>query len=488
MNNIYDYIIVGGGPCGLTLAWYLAKNNYKVVLLDKNESLGGAHRVDRVNGMVTEHSPRVYIENYFILQQILKEFGYSFYDLFTKYEDNLSNISDIRSHMNITEIITFIWYYIQYAFGISNDKITVLEFMDTYKFSNKAKKYIDNICRVTDGAGADRYTMYELYELINKNILYNVYQPKRPNDTHLFKIFNDELLKTGNVDIINNAEVESINENEIRYVKGSSVLKIKGNNIILAIPPELLLKIIKDTKTPRYIQDSMYINKGIKEWEQYNGIKNIERVINETKYETYISIMFHWDEKFNIEGNGSSTNTNWNILYIIQSNYTHFDNKNSKTAISTAISNMNGISPYLNKTPNECTKEELIQETFRQLNEKFLGILPKPSYSLISSDIYRKGDEWESPDKSFMLTKTGYLDIKFDIPNIYSVGTHSGNANYSITTMESAMQNAVDLLHKISPETKKQVQIYKQLITINRLIYILISVISLLIIYKVNQY
>ena len=52
MNNI---IIIGGGPCGMTLAWLLAKNNINVTLIDKNSSLGGCHRVTRQNNLFSEH-------------------------------------------------------------------------------------------------------------------------------------------------------------------------------------------------------------------------------------------------------------------------------------------------------------------------------------------------------------------------------------------------------------------------------------------------
>jgi phytoene dehydrogenase-like protein len=37
----YDVIIVGGGPSGLCNAAILAKNGKKVLLLEKNDQLGG---------------------------------------------------------------------------------------------------------------------------------------------------------------------------------------------------------------------------------------------------------------------------------------------------------------------------------------------------------------------------------------------------------------------------------------------------------------
>ena len=191
---MYDYTIIGSGPTGLTLALYLANLKKKVLIVEKENSIGGIHRVKRINGLFTEHGPRIYLDNYVNFMKILKLLGTSFNQIFSKYDFQISTIGGKSiSNFSIREIIIIIFNFININ-GI-NKKQSLLEFTTENNFSKIAVEYMDRLCRLTDGAGIDRYTTYEFIQIINQNALNSIYLPKLPNDIGLFKIWKKKITK-----------------------------------------------------------------------------------------------------------------------------------------------------------------------------------------------------------------------------------------------------------------------------------------------------
>jgi hypothetical protein len=54
-----------------------------------------------------------------------------------------------------------------------------------------------------------------IYKIINQNILYNIYQPKKPNDKNLFKLWKEKL-EERKVDIYLESEVQILLQSRIK--------------------------------------------------------------------------------------------------------------------------------------------------------------------------------------------------------------------------------------------------------------------------------
>ena len=81
-NSMSNLVVVGGGFAGLSAASFLAKEGHSVVLLEKNESLGGRCRSFKAEGFTFDMGPSWYwmpdvFDKYF------EHFGYKTEDLCT---------------------------------------------------------------------------------------------------------------------------------------------------------------------------------------------------------------------------------------------------------------------------------------------------------------------------------------------------------------------------------------------------------------------
>jgi hypothetical protein len=510
------YIIVGAGASGLTLAWYLSKYGKKVLIIEQNNKIGGCHKVNRVNGMFSEHGPRVYFDSFVNFIELLNDmnnfmndkkninnFGLSFYDVFVKYRFNLAlNASPIiLKHISFVEFTKLSIEFIKFILNKDKYKnITVLEFLNKNNFGNKIKKNIDLICRLSDGAGYDKFTLYEFFELINQTMFYLVYQPKKPNDILLFHKWKLVLEQTGNVKFLLNTKVVNIISNENKNItnlivrNNNKYINIYGKSFILAIPPKNLVNILNNVSSD-YIKNSFMNFNKLKKWE-----------LN-SRYIKYISLTFHWNRKIKLDDVIGITETDWMIGFVKMSDYMDFNDKRSQTVLSIVITNVNVKSKYLNKTANECNDEEIKKEIIRQLNGFYkIHKLPKPDHIIMETynddnndnkHNYENNDNkhnYENNDNkhnyqnySFILSKAGYLKngFKSKFNNLYTLGTHCGKSPYIMTTIESAITNAISLTHHLIPKSKENINIKTQFTLIDGLSIILFLFIYIIyLIYK----
>lgn len=478
-TDILTYIIIGAGPAGLTLAYCLGKLEQKVILIDREADVGGCHRVRRVDGLFSEHGPRIYVSNFNTLKMLLEKWDVQFDSVFTPYNFNISNIGgESIKHFYLRELLILAWYYFRFIISKNWAKQMQMEDLVTkHNFSKTTIDYIDRLCRLTDGGSISRYTVYEFFHLPNQNILYSIYQPILPNDVGLFKLWKEKLKETGNVELILNAEVVGLkgDSNKIKevFIKSEGKQLIyKADKVILAIPPENIVDILQRS-------GPIYQN-------AFGSYHSIKAFAGANNYSLYIPICFHWSKKLVLPKIWGFPKTSWGIAFITLSDYMTFAESESKTVISTAITIPEGVSEKLGKTAHQCNKQELIQEVFRQLKLSYPN-LPNYSKAIVSPEIYFKDKQWRTNDKAYFFTTNEKMNQKSkDIINLYNCGTHNGLADYAFTSMESAMANALELLYLLEPRSDKIYQ-RKRIWTINEVIglFLLVLIIGILFILKI---
>lgn len=479
---MYDLIIIGAGPAGLSLAHYLRKTYKKILIIEKESSIGGAHTVERVNyndeRLFSEHSPRVYIDNYTSFIEILEEIDYNFYDNFELYKFSSYDISrkTLLSTLSYYEIFILGLEFMKLVYDFDHGKNYNLKvFLTDKKFKPESIDVIDRLCRLTDGAGVEKFTINELLQIFNQNVFYNLYEPKTPNDLGLFKKWENFLKKSG-IEIKTDTVIEKINtiNDEVDSIVISSNNKIEEiscKKLVIATPPMQLVNILnKNEDKVKYC------------------FGDLENYAKNTEYNTYVSITFHWNKKIKVPHVHGFPFSDWGLIFINMSDYMKFNEKSSRTVISTTVSILNVKSKFTNKTANESTKDEVISEVFRQLKASLGKNLEDPTVSLMYNGVYydNKINEWKSDISGFISTMNqGFIDFDSKtIKGIYNVGIHNGHQKIKYTVLESSISNSIALACKLDPslEEKYKIRTPFDLTTFIRIILIFIAIILFLII------
>ena len=446
----YDHIIVGAGPSGLALAQVLSKVS-SVLLIEKRDFIGGCHGVTRVHdGIMTEHGPRIYIDNFLMFTQLLNDMGVQFDDMFVKY--NFSTVSMMLEAvrvLSLREIATLGWSFM--TLNDSYKQITLLEYLSSHDFSKASIDILDRIGRLTDGGSADTYTLFSFLQILNQNFLYGIYQPRVPNDVGLFRIWEDALVRRGVV-IMKNATIEEfvvdadssriagIALRDSREITKNKPVICGCRKIILACPPQEVQRILNQ-------HEELGAAFG----------PDFERFQEETQYLPYISVIYHWSSEIKVPKIWGYPRTSWGVGNIVLSDYMDFNDPRSKTVISTVITMPDAPSDALKVSANEIgDKHSVMKEVFRQLQQVYPD-LPEPDYQFLTQSAYDANQRrWVPFNHAFMTTTHGYVPNRSAVfDNLYNCGVQNGNSSYSFTSMESSVANAVHLATELQPEVKE---------------------------------
>lgn len=432
MDGKFDYLIIGAGPSALGLCFFLTlEKRPSIIVIERNKFIGGAHGVYRDQGVFSEHSPRVYSSNYLLFRKVLKEMNTDFFEIFKPYFFNISQIggNTLFKVLTLQESFDLFLEFSFFLFTGNTRNISVGDFMIETNFSKESIDMIDRLCRLTDGASKDNYTMLKFFNLFNQHFFYSLYQPSKPNDLLLFKIWKKYLESKGVVFLLGEEPVDCfLNDSNDKilsvFLKNGSY--ISGENFVFAINPHSLVKLFTQMKI-------------IDHW------KGLEKFSDSNKYIDYKSITFHWKEKLELEKVYGFPESDWGLVFINLSDYMDLNLEKYKGVISIGLTILDRKSKVIDKTVNESREEEIVLEVFRELKQVFGEELKFPDFYQINRD---------TDNISGFVENTGeFLPFENDyLKNVYTLGVYNGKSKYNFTTLESALQNSLALSKILSKE------------------------------------
>ena len=441
------YIIVGGGPTGLSLAYFLSKKKMiHVELYEKDKQLGGSWNSQWVNGEYwSENAPRVlgYDNN---TKLFLNEIGIKDSDIEPIYGNyfgsNFKIFSFIKEYFTISDYFIFLLATIKYKFYTINR--TMEEWFYISGLSKEAQKAIEIIC-ITVCDRPDNTNINDFFCSIGP---VNLKQFKDSNKWH--QLIENKLNNLNNVKIFKNTEVIKLNQNNnqivsiiIKNLQNNSRSTVYGDKFILATQSSGLLSVIKNS-------DNIVKNN----WINYIWFKNWCK----NTYYSGFSFQLHFKEKIKFPEKWCwSCKNDWTVIILPVSNWLKNKSKNSiiNTVWSCCIVDMETTSKFLNKTANQCNKDEVLNECMRQI--KGFYSIPEPHKITTSVGLIKKNNKWISKNTGFTQKKYGYLPMKGKIDNLFALGCFTEPTYPSISYMETAISSGINYLKKY----ESQIQIKK---------------------------
>jgi hypothetical protein len=414
---MYDYIIYGGGPTGITLGLLLSKN-YKVAIIEKKETLGGTWRVEWERGLFTEHSPKVTVNDSENFVKLMEEIGLDF-DKETEAvypaREKRGIIDFLLKNLSILDIIRLILVYIYYILtDIAPDK-TVKEWSEN--FSKKGKKGIDTLSILV----SDIPEKVMMEDFVNSFQFYKLLKLKDPENW--VKHATIELGKRG-VDIYYDLPITSLSIREGATVSIENNLGIKGHRHILTLPPLALYEVL--SKSDEEIRGN---------WG--NEEKVFDLLLN--SYYSSIGFQLHYNKKINVPENFCWHCETGGVA--LSYNRSAFSGGKIGTIISGTIVDQRNIKSEFHETHS--SSEKNLEESIKSVISNIINILGKYPDNItinkVNPSLIDGNQKYNSEDTAFVRTKRGILKPNGKLSGLYTVGSHNSKG---MSTINKAINNA----------------------------------------------
>ena len=425
----YDTIVVGAGPSGLTLATYLPG---RTLVLERDATIGGIHKVRRdVEGYFSEHGPRVYSGTFYNFKRVLQDIGLPWDQVFApaQFSPQLIDGKNWYRWLSVREVSVLVLHFMLMAINPSHGKnVTMQDMCRAYGFSDRSCRYIDAVCRFSDGAGADRYSLHEFLHGFSDHGK-GFFEPRKANDKLLFPHWQ-RFLEGRGVQIKLATPVAKVEHRcgrvtGVSVTVGKEVKSYTAPRVVMAIPPENAAALLRAS--------------GLKE----PGYATFSRA---TRYEEYFCVTYHFpSDAAPLVTHAGLRSTPWGLVYMEMSKYMSGE---ATAFISVAASQLRVRSPRTGKTVHESTRPEAIAEILRQLPiaDDLKARLVK---AVPSSCLQRTKDMWVNIDKAYIYSARypgGWPATLGCCRGLHNVGCQNGLSWYPFTSFESAVGNALIFL------------------------------------------